>query len=103
MPSLVVETRSILRAHGLHPKKALGQNFLIDREALQSVLRAAEVRPADVVLEIGPGVGTLTIELADRGAEVVAAELRGGVGNARAGRNGHRSHVWVVGGTQVHL
>ena len=52
MPSLAVETRSILRAHGLHPKKALGQNFLIDREALQSVVRAAEVRPGDVVLEI---------------------------------------------------
>src|SRR5918912_1273771 len=75
MPSLSVETRSILRAHGLHPKKALGQNFLIDREALQSVVRAAEVRSGDVVLEIGPGVGTLTTELADQGAEIVAVEL----------------------------
>ena len=75
MPSLAVETRSILRAHGLHPKKALGQIFLIDREALQSVVRAAEVRPGDVVLEIGPGVGTLTTELVDQGAEVVAVEL----------------------------
>jgi len=103
MPSLVVETRSILRAHGLHPKKALGQNFLIDREALQSVLRAAEVRPGDVVLEIGPGVGTLTRELADRGAEVVAVELDEGLANALAERTAHRSQVRVVCGNVLHL
>src|SRR5436309_4647520 len=98
MPSLSVETRSILRAHGLHPKKALGQNFLIDREALQSVVRAAQVRPGDVVLEIGPGVGTLTTELAGRGAAVVAVELDEGLANVLAERMAHRSNVRVACG-----
>jgi 16S rRNA (adenine1518-N6/adenine1519-N6)-dimethyltransferase len=103
MPSLSVETRSILRAHGLHPKKALGQTFLIDREALQSVVRAAEVRPGDLVLEIGPGVGTLTTELADQGAEVVAVELDERLADVLAERTAHERHVRVVRGNALHL
>jgi 16S rRNA (adenine1518-N6/adenine1519-N6)-dimethyltransferase len=103
MPSLSVETRSILRAHGLHPKKALGQHFLIDREALQSVVRAAEVRSGDVVLEIGPGVGTLTTELADHGAEVVAVELDERLAAVLAERTAHGRPVRVVHGNALHL
>jgi 16S rRNA (adenine1518-N6/adenine1519-N6)-dimethyltransferase len=103
MPSLAVETRRILRAHGLHPKKTLGQNFLIDREALQSVVSAAEVRPGDVVLEIGPGVGTLTTELADQGAEVVAVELDERLADVLAERTARGRHVRVVRGNALHL
>jgi 16S rRNA (adenine1518-N6/adenine1519-N6)-dimethyltransferase len=103
MPSLSVETRRILRAHGLHPKKALGQTFLIDREALQSVARAAEVRPGDVVLEIGPGVGTLTTELVDQGAEVVAVELDERLADVLAERTAQGRHVRVVRGNALHL
>jgi 16S rRNA (adenine1518-N6/adenine1519-N6)-dimethyltransferase len=103
MPSLAVETRRILRAHGLHPKKTLGQTFLIDREALQSVVRAAEVRSGDVVLEIGPGVGTLTTELADQGAEVVAVELDERLADVLAERTAHGRHVRVVRGNALHL
>ena len=46
------------------PKKHLGQNFLVSKSAVGSILHAAQLSPEDVVLEIGPGLGTLTNELA---------------------------------------
>ena len=57
------------------PKKSLGQNFLIDRRILGRILSAAEISPGDAVLEIGPGRGIMTRELANRGARVVAVEM----------------------------
>lgn len=103
MPSLAVETRDILRAHGLHPRKALGQNFLVDREALDSVVRAAELCPHELVLEIGPGVGTLTNALAERGADIVAVELDEGLAVALSDRMAPRRNVKVVPGNALHL
>lgn len=73
--SLAAETKAILRAHRLRPREQLGQNFLIDPEALASTLRAAELHPGDQVLEVGPGIGTLTLALAETGARVKALEL----------------------------
>lgn len=55
-------------------KKGLGQHWLNDLTTLESIVEAAEVRPGDVVLEIGPGLGTLTEVLVDKGAEVIALE-----------------------------
>ena len=66
---------ALLRRHGLRPRKRWGQNFLIDRNTLSNVLRAADGTPADRVLEIGPGLGTLTRELAHRCRRVVAVEI----------------------------
>ena len=57
------------------PKKALGQHFLVDRNVLGVIERLAGLRPKDVVLEIGPGLGVLTTFLADRVAHVHAVEL----------------------------
>jgi 16S rRNA (adenine1518-N6/adenine1519-N6)-dimethyltransferase len=65
----------LLRRYGLHPEKSLGQNFLIDEYALLDVVKAAEVTPEDVVLEIGPGLGSLTRHLAVSARFVVAVEL----------------------------
>ena len=70
-----VDARAVLRRHGLRPDPRLGQNFLIDPEALERVVRAAELDPADCVLEIGAGVGTLTVRLARDARRVVAVEL----------------------------
>lgn len=67
----------LLRRHGLRPHKGLGQNFLIDEIALQRVVEAADLKPEDAVLEIGPGLGSLTRLLADRCRRVVAVELDG--------------------------
>lgn len=66
---------SLLRRFNLRPKKSLGQNFLVDESALEKVAAAAELSPDDVVLEIGPGLGSLTRHLAEAAARVVAVEL----------------------------
>ena len=65
----------LLRQHGLHPEKSLGQNFLVDESALQQVVMAAEISPDEIVLEIGPGLGSLTRYLAIVARSVVAVEL----------------------------
>ncbi|OGO37880.1 MAG: hypothetical protein A2W35_04175 [Chloroflexi bacterium RBG_16_57_11] len=65
----------LVRRHGLRPDKGLGQNFLIDETALQRVVEAAQLQPEAAVLEIGPGLGSLTRLLAMRCRRVVAVEL----------------------------
>lgn len=65
----------LLRKYGLRPDKSLGQNFLIDPSALARVAEAAEITSSDAVLEIGPGLGSLTRYLAQAAREVVAVEL----------------------------
>ncbi len=75
-PSLPpLNIRALLRRYDLHPSKGLGQNFLQDNQALQKIVRAAELVPADAVLEIGPGLGSLTRYLALSASSVIAVEL----------------------------
>lgn len=57
------------------PKKSLGQHWLKDRDVLIGIAEAAEIQPSDTVLEIGPGLGTLTSELLRRAKKVIAVEL----------------------------
>lgn len=66
---------SLLRRYGLRADKSLGQNFLQDPMALEKIVSAAEIQPTDSVLEIGPGLGSLTRYLAVFAREVVAVEL----------------------------
>ena len=65
----------LLRQHHLSPKKSLGQNFLVDQNALQRVAEAAEIQHGDEVLEVGAGLGSLTRLLACLASRVVAVEL----------------------------
>jgi 16S rRNA (adenine1518-N6/adenine1519-N6)-dimethyltransferase len=65
----------LLKKYGLRPHKGLGQNFLQDPIALEQIVAAAEIRPSDTVLEIGPGLGSLSRYLAASAREVVAVEL----------------------------
>jgi len=60
---------------GVRPTKALGQNFVIDANTVRRIVRAAGLDPADVVLEIGPGLGSLTLALLDAAAAVTAVEI----------------------------
>ncbi|MEZ4768093.1 MAG: rRNA adenine N-6-methyltransferase family protein [Caldilineales bacterium] len=75
MSNEAVRLGEVLRRHGLRLKKGLGQNFLADPVHLDRIVAAAELAPEDVVLEIGPGAGTLTLRLAQQAGRVVAAEL----------------------------
>lgn len=68
-------TKHILKSFNIHMSKKLGQNFLIDEGIVRGIVEAAEIEPGEKVLEIGPGIGTLTQGVAEAGAEVVAVEL----------------------------
>lgn len=70
-----LDASALLKRHGLHAHKGLGQNFLQDPLALETIVSAAEIQPVDTVLEIGPGLGSLTRYLAVAAREVVAVEL----------------------------
>ena len=67
--------KQLLQRHGLEPKKSLGQNFLFDEHILARIVAAAEVTGTDHVLEIGPGLGSLTQVLAGTATTVTAVEL----------------------------
>jgi 16S rRNA (adenine1518-N6/adenine1519-N6)-dimethyltransferase len=69
------EIRDLLAERGLRPKRHLGQHFLHDHNQLKRLVEAAAVVPGEVVLEIGPGTGTLTETLVEAGADVVASEI----------------------------
>ena len=68
-------TQHILNRFKLRADKKLGQNFLIDENVVRQIVEAAELSEADTVLEVGPGIGTLTQGLAESKAQVVAVEL----------------------------
>ena len=68
-------TRHILKKFNLRASKRLGQNFLIDSEVVQKIVDAAEISEGEEILEIGPGIGTLTQGLLEAGAKVTAVEL----------------------------
>ena len=74
MPLSPTATRELLAQLGHQPKRFLGQNFLVDGNIVHKSLELAAVRPGDTVVEIGPGLGTLTAALLEAGAEVWAVE-----------------------------
>ena len=67
-------TREVLERHGLYTKYGLGQNFLVNDDVIRKILELADVRQADRVLEVGPGIGTLTAALVQHAQQVVAVE-----------------------------
>jgi 16S rRNA (adenine1518-N6/adenine1519-N6)-dimethyltransferase len=69
------EIEALLRSHGLHPRRRLGQHFLADANITRKIVDLAKVGPGDNVVEVGAGTGTLTRALAGTGARVVAYEV----------------------------
>jgi 16S rRNA (adenine1518-N6/adenine1519-N6)-dimethyltransferase len=75
MTSLLSQTTQLLRRYKLRAKKGLGQHFLIDGEALEQIVEAADLSQSDTVIEIGPGLGVLTEQLAEKTGRVYSIEL----------------------------
>ena len=69
------EIRDLATRLDLQPTKKLGQNFVVDANTVRRIVKAAGVRPGDEVLEVGPGLGSLTLGLLDAGARVTAVEI----------------------------
>ena len=69
------QIRELAAALDLKPSKSLGQNFVIDSNVCTKIVRTAAVGPTDIALEIGPGLGSLTLALLDSAASVVAVEI----------------------------
>lgn len=81
MPGLLTpaDVRRLMADHRLAPHKALGQNFVVDPNTARKVVTAAEVGPGDLVVEVGAGLGSLTLALRVAGARVVAVEVDAGM------------------------
>jgi len=73
------EVQRLLDDNGLRPSRALGQNFVIDPNTTRRIARLAELQPGQPVLEVGAGVGSLTLALAEAGADVLALEVDRGL------------------------
>ena len=101
--SLLGETKRLLRRFGLKAKKSLGQHFLIDEEVLWAVAGAAELTTSDVVMEIGPGLGVLTRELAERAGRVISVELDSSLASALRQTLASAKNVTVVDGDILQL
>ena len=72
--SLSKTTKSILNKYGIRLNKNLGQNYLIDKNKRDQIINFGKITKEDIVLEIGTGIGTLTIELAKKAKKVIAIE-----------------------------
>ena len=68
-------TRDLLEAYGLATKHRLGQNFLVDNHVIEKIMQLANLDPEDRVLEVGPGIGTLTLALLQEAAHVTSIEM----------------------------
>ena len=73
--NILKETRFIMDKYHIRADKSLGQNFLIDDEAVAGIVNSANISRDDLVIEIGPGLGTLTKELLEKAGKVICIEL----------------------------
>jgi 16S rRNA (adenine1518-N6/adenine1519-N6)-dimethyltransferase len=99
-PSVVAE---ILERHGLRLTRSLGQHFLVDGNVLRRLLEAAELDPEETVLEIGPGIGTLTEELCGHARRVVAVEMDGRLLEVLGETLGSWPNLELVGGDAMRV
>ena len=75
MSNILEETRYIMKKYNIKANKSLGQNFLIKEEVVNQIIEKAEIGKEDLVIEIGPGLGTLTKELLEKAGKVICIEL----------------------------
>lgn len=75
MENILNETKFLMKKYKISANKSLGQNFLINDEAVDDIVSSSKICSDDLVIEIGPGLGTLTKELLEKAAKVIAIEL----------------------------
>ena len=75
MENILQETKFILKKYDIKANKSLGQNFLIDKNVVETIVDTANISPEDLVIEIGPGLGTLTEFLLEKAKKVICVEL----------------------------
>ena len=93
---LTAQVKSLLRDLDIKAKKSLGQHFLIDRSVLERIISAADIAPGDIVVEVGPGLGVVTMELAKRAGQVIAVEVDARLASALLQRVASLPNVSVV-------
>ena len=75
MENLYDKTKYIMKKYNISANKSLGQNFLINDEVVENIVTASDINESDMVIEIGPGLGTLTEYLLEKAGKVIAIEL----------------------------
>lgn len=75
MDNIFEETKNIMKAYNIKANKSLGQNFLINSEVVEKIIESSELSTDDLVIEIGPGLGTLTKYLLEKAGKVICIEL----------------------------
>jgi 16S rRNA (adenine1518-N6/adenine1519-N6)-dimethyltransferase len=88
--------RNLFQERGLQPKNKLGQNFLIDLNLLEVLLRQADLSREDLVLEVGTGTGSLTAQLANHAGAVLSVEIDHHFFQLASETLGHRPHLRLV-------
>ena len=73
--NLFEETKFIMKKYNISANKKLGQNFLVDDNTVSEIVNQSEISSSDLVIEIGPGLGTLTASLLEKAGKVIAVEL----------------------------
>jgi 16S rRNA (adenine1518-N6/adenine1519-N6)-dimethyltransferase len=94
--TLLAETKALLREAGLQARKGLGQHFLVDGSYIKHILTAAELRSSDTVIEVGPGLGTLTEALTGQAGRVLAIEKDSNLATLLRKRLADRPNLCIV-------
>jgi len=75
MENILEETKTIMKKYNIRANKSLGQNFLINNEVVENIVNSSEIKKEDMVIEVGPGLGTLTKYLLEKARKVLCIEL----------------------------
>ena len=75
MPNILEETNFILKKYNIKANKSLGQNFLVNQNVVDEIINGADINKEDLIIEIGPGLGTLTKQLLEKAGKVICIEL----------------------------
>ena len=75
MSNILEETNFILKKYSIRANKSLGQNFLVNQNVIDEIVNGAEIDKDDLIIEIGPGLGTLTKQLLEKAGKVICIEL----------------------------